>query len=147
MVREITVPKYAAQIDVPAEKPAPSMPLLFADISDDNLLSHGVPVEWLDDVRSADEDSVLELADHLPSEAAEALLELATGGSTHVVQLVSVDDDSFEHQDVQRRFRVMKISRNLNMRWITHGGNGLSSYIQLNASGAGNSCRGTLTQV
>ncbi|MEW8560571.1 MAG: UvrD-helicase domain-containing protein [Candidatus Thiodiazotropha sp.] len=121
MVREITVPKYVAQVDVPAEKPAPSKPLLFADISDDNLLSYGVPAEWLDDVRSADEDSVLELADHLPSEAAEALLELATGGSPHVAQPVSVDADPFEHPDAQRRFRVMKnieeLERALDYPW------------------------------
>ena len=33
------------------------------------------------DVREANEDSLLTLADHLPGEAAEALLELATGGT------------------------------------------------------------------
>lgn len=30
--------------------------------------------------RLANEDTLLELADHLPAEAAEALLQLATGG-------------------------------------------------------------------
>jgi hypothetical protein len=39
-----------------------------------------VPPEWLRDVREANDDSLLALADHLPNEAAEALLELATGG-------------------------------------------------------------------
>ena len=53
---------------------------LFADLSDDELLGYGVPAEWLDDVRAANEDSLLAAADHLPGEAAEALLELATGG-------------------------------------------------------------------
>ena len=52
---------------------------LFAGISEDELLGYGVPAEWLADVRSANEDTLLELADHLPSEAAEALLDLATG--------------------------------------------------------------------
>ncbi len=108
MVREITVPKYVAQIVVPVDEPPPSKPLLFPDISEDNLLSYGVPAEWLDDVRSADEDSVLELADHLPGEAAEALLGLATGGSPHVAEPVSVSADPFEHPDAQRHFRVMK---------------------------------------
>jgi hypothetical protein len=42
------------------------------------LLGYGVPAESLDDVRNATEDTLLELADHLPSEAAEALLDLAT---------------------------------------------------------------------
>lgn len=103
MVREITIPQYVAQVDV---QPGPPKPLLFTDISDDNLLSYGVPAEWLDDVRRADEDSLLELADHLPGEAAEALLELATGGTPQLVQPVGADP--FEHPDAQRRFRVMK---------------------------------------
>ena len=45
---------------------------------------YGVPLEWLADVKQADEDSLLVLADHLPVEAAEALLELATGGRPRV---------------------------------------------------------------
>ena len=55
-------------------------PRLFDHVADEELLSYGVPPEWLADVREANEDSLLTLADHLPSEAAEALLELATGG-------------------------------------------------------------------
>ncbi len=52
---------------------------LFLSVPADDLLSCGVPVEWLDEVRRATEDDLLELADHLPAEAAEALLDLATG--------------------------------------------------------------------
>ena len=52
---------------------------MFATVSDDDLLGYGVPVEWLPDVRRANEDSILEIAGHLPAEAAEALLNLATG--------------------------------------------------------------------
>ena len=59
------------EIEVPIQVPAPR-PALFAQRSDDELLSYGVPAEWLDDVKKADEDSVLVLADHLPKEAAEA---------------------------------------------------------------------------
>jgi mRNA-degrading endonuclease RelE of RelBE toxin-antitoxin system len=121
MVREITIPKYVSQVDIQADLPTPSKPLLFADISDDDLLGYGVPAEWLDDVRVANEDSVLELADHLPGEAAEALLELATGGTPQIAQLVSVSADPFEHPDAQRRFRVMKnveeLERALEYSW------------------------------
>ena len=53
-------------------------------LTDDVLLSYGVPAEWLADVRHANEDSLLDLADHLPAEAAEALLELATGGKPQI---------------------------------------------------------------
>ena len=45
---------------------------------DSDLLAYGVPCEWLADVKAATEDTVLGLADHLPAEASEALLELAT---------------------------------------------------------------------
>ncbi len=103
MVREITIPKYVEEEQVVLPKP-----LLFMDVSDDDLLAYGVPPEWLADVHRADEDSVLELADHLPAEAAEALLELATGGVPQISQPVAVSADPFEHPDAQRRFRVMK---------------------------------------
>jgi len=102
MVREITIPKY-----VETEQPAPSKPLLFSNLSGDDLLRYGVPDEWLEDVHAADEDSILELADHLPSEAAEALLELATGGIPQLAQYALPTPDPFEHPDAQRRFREM----------------------------------------
>ncbi|MBC8218259.1 MAG: ATP-dependent helicase, partial [Planctomycetes bacterium] len=102
-VKEITIPKY-----VEVEQPTPPKPLLFADVTDEDLLGYGVPAEWLDDVLKANEDTVLELADHLPSEAAEALLDLATGVKPQVAQPVAVGTDPFDHPDAQRRFRVMK---------------------------------------
>ena len=102
-VREIAVPTYVVE-----EQPTAPKPSLFADVPEDDLLSFGVPLEWLDDVRQADEDSLLELADHIPSEAAEALLELATGGMPRVILPVTTDVDPFDHPDAQRRFRVMQ---------------------------------------
>ncbi len=74
-VQKIIVPKYTEAV-----QPKRAKPLLFAHSSDDELLSYGVPPEWLADVRLANEDSLLDLSDHLPAEAAEALLELATNG-------------------------------------------------------------------
>lgn len=116
MVREITIPKY---VDV--DQPVPPKPLLFDGFSDDELLAYGVPTEWLNDVRIADEDSLLELADHLPSEASEALLELATGGAPKTVQPADTTKDPFEHPDAQRRFRVVKdideLERALDFPW------------------------------
>ncbi|HHJ19283.1 MAG TPA: DNA helicase [Gammaproteobacteria bacterium] len=121
MVREITVPKYVAPVDMQAEQATSQKPLLFTDITDDELLSYGVPAEWLDDVRATDEDGVLELADHLPAEAAEALLELATGGRPQITQPVIAIVDPFEHPDALRRFRVMKnveeLERALDYPW------------------------------
>lgn len=63
--------------------------LLFAHRSDDELLGYGVPAEWLADVRAADEDGLMALTDHLPKEAAEALLELATGGTPTVARVAA----------------------------------------------------------
>ncbi len=102
-VKEITIPKY-----VEVDQPTPSKPALFSGVAEEQLLGYGVPAEWLDDVRSVDEDSLLELSDHLPGEAAEALLELATGGEPQVVHPQATTTDPFEHPDAQRRFRVVK---------------------------------------
>lgn len=66
-----------------------------------------MPAEWLEDVRKATEDSLLMLADRLPAEAAEALLELATGGKPRVAKPTTPDTDPFQHPDAQRLFRVM----------------------------------------
>jgi hypothetical protein len=53
------------------------------------------------------EDTLLALADHLPAEAAEALLELATGGKPRVLRTQWPTANPFDHPDAQRRFRVM----------------------------------------
>jgi mRNA-degrading endonuclease RelE of RelBE toxin-antitoxin system len=115
-VQEIVVPKF-----VESPKPAPAKNLLFAKISDDDLLSYGVPAEWMKDVRQATDDTLLTLADHLPSEASEALLELATGGKPRVSQAVAVAISPFDHPDAQRRFRVMsnveELQRALEFPW------------------------------
>ena len=127
-VREIVVPVYTPAAAT-VNRPKPSTPL-FSDCPDDELLGYGVPAEWLDDVKQADEDSLLTLADHLPAEAAEALLELATGGrpSAAVAQVAVTGSGTpspatgehppmsflsitqarpFEHPDARRRFRVI----------------------------------------
>ncbi len=115
-VKEVVVPVY-----VQAEMPAPPKPRLFADNPDEELLGYGVPAEWLNDVRQANEDSLLLLADRLPGEAAEALLELATGGKPRVVQPATPVTNPFDHPDAQRRFRVMtnveELQRALDFPW------------------------------
>jgi mRNA-degrading endonuclease RelE of RelBE toxin-antitoxin system len=103
-VEEITVPVY---VEASRPKPKPFQSPLFAHLTDEVLLSYGVPVEWLNDVRKATEDSILTLSDHLPSEAAEALLELASGGKPQVLQRASAGANPFTHPDALRRFSVM----------------------------------------
>jgi mRNA-degrading endonuclease RelE of RelBE toxin-antitoxin system len=101
-VQEIAVPTYVAE-----EREAPVKAALFENVSEEDLLAFGVPVEWLNDVRNADEDQLLEIADHLPGEAAEALLELAIGGRPQRPAVAIGAVDPFDHPDAQRRFRVM----------------------------------------
>jgi mRNA-degrading endonuclease RelE of RelBE toxin-antitoxin system len=115
-VQDISIPTYltAAQQASPKAR-------LFEHVAEETLLSYGVPAEWLQDVRQADEDTLLQLADHLPSEAAEALLELATGGRPSAPKPAAAVTDPFEHPDAQRRFRVMtnveELARALDYPW------------------------------
>ncbi|HEY8884314.1 MAG TPA: UvrD-helicase domain-containing protein, partial [Chloroflexota bacterium] len=115
-VEEIIVPRF-----VDAERTPSPKPPVFGKLPDDVLLSYGVPTEWLAEVRLATEDSLLELAVHLPGEAAEALLQLATGVTPRVVQPVAAGTDPFEHPDARRRFRTVKdveeLERALDFPW------------------------------
>jgi len=116
-VKEIIIPQYKE-----TEKPAMQVkPLLFKNCSDDELLKYGVPTEWLDDVRKVSEDTILELADHLPGEAAEALLCLATGTQPQIIPPAAAGADPFKHPDAERRFRTMQnveeLERALEFPW------------------------------
>ena len=120
-VQEIIVPVYI-QAEL-AAKPEPKiqLPLIFANVSDDDFLGYGVPVDWLSDVRAATEDTLLALSDHLPAEASEALLELATGGKPRVAPPVEATASPFEHPDALRRFRILtnveELERALDFPW------------------------------
>jgi hypothetical protein len=113
-VREIVVPMY-----VQKATPQPSRPPLVG-VLDETLLGYGVPPEWVDEIRNADEDRLLVVAQHLPGEAAEAVLELATGGTPRRSAPATVADP-FTHPDAQRRFRVVasveELERALDAPW------------------------------
>src|SRR5579884_1606201 len=136
-VQEIPIPKYV-------QKPEQGKPLLFANLSDDQLLGYGVPVEWVEDVRAANEDSFFTLVEHLPREAAEALFSLAVGGvpsppaperpvalrsfatTARARMAAATIADPFAHPDAQRRFRVISSTAELERaldypweKWIT----------------------------
>ena len=101
---------------LPLPAPAPMTPaveqvakrtvLPFQALSVDELLGIGVPVDWTSDVQGASEDRFFELTEHLPAEAAEALLEyVGTGRLRRPAPDVPVDP--FAHPDALRRFRVV----------------------------------------
>ncbi|WP_373069951.1 UvrD-helicase domain-containing protein [Gemmatimonas sp.] len=129
-VQEIPIPVYieappedADGSEAPEKPKAPAVPEpLFTDITDDELLSFGVPEDWLPDVRAAcDERSLEVLASHLPAEAFEALWELATGGTPTVPVHAEPGSNPFEHPDAQRRFllvnTVEELQRALDFPW------------------------------
>jgi len=120
-VQEIVVPVYLQTEPVLPPRSAPVLKPLFAGRSDDELLGYGVPAEWLNDVKQATEDTLLAVADHLPAEAAEAVLELATGGKPRVATQPTPAANPFDHPDAQRRFRVMsnveELQRALDFPW------------------------------
>jgi hypothetical protein len=120
-VKEIAVPTYVQTETTARPKPSIETKPLFAGRSDDELLGYGVPAEWLKDIRTATEDTLLILADHLPAEAAEALLELATGGKPRMPQPAAILATPFDHPDALRRFRVManvvELQRALDFPW------------------------------
>ena len=101
--------------------PATLKPALFAHLTPLELLSYGVPEDLVPTVLQANEDSLLALADHLPGEAAEALVELATGGKPKPAPAPAPNADPFAHPDAQRRFRVMRdveeLDRALDYPW------------------------------
>jgi hypothetical protein len=124
----------------PSAAAASRKPLLFAGITDDTLLGYDVPTEWLTEVRQTNQDSLFEIADRLPQEAAEALLNLATGTTPEAPERTSVEADPFAHPDAQRRFRVLtnveELERALDYPWDKMGG--------LPASGSAAACRALL---
>jgi hypothetical protein len=125
-VEEVATPAPAA---VPVSAPMPDAPvpapLVFAALSADDLLGVGVPQDWLADVQAATEDSFLVLADHLPAEAAEALLDFAVSGRLRPAPVPVVEPgvpaDPVTHPDAQRRFRVVEnqeeLARALDAPW------------------------------
>ena len=122
-VQEITIPCYVSEQKV-------VHPVL-AHVSEYDLLEYGVPDEWIEEIKSADEDRLLEIAEHLPGEAAEAVLNLATG-SEAVKPVKTLPEpetgdpfapipDPFAHPDSLRRFRtienVEELERALEFPW------------------------------
>ncbi|TVQ98422.1 MAG: DNA helicase [Spirochaetaceae bacterium] len=89
--------------------------------TDDEMLSWGVPADWIKPLRAADDERLLAIAERLPAEAAEAVLEVATGGSPRPVAPAAPESDPFEHPEAQQRFRMVtgieELERALDYPW------------------------------
>ncbi|MEE3098222.1 MAG: 3'-5' exonuclease, partial [Pseudomonadota bacterium] len=105
-VEDVVIQRYVEE--------AVRKPRLFAAETDDALLSWGVPADWLSTVRDATEDTLLDIAGHLPPEAAEALLQTAVGERPQPASAAPASAmDPFAHPDAARRFKVMENEREL----------------------------------
>lgn len=122
-VEEIALPVYVEAdrpeaADVPQER---FQPPLFHALADDDLLGVGVPDDWLEDVRQSSEDRFFEIADHIPAEAAEALLDYVSTGILKPPAPVVPGVEPFAHPDAQRRFRILdnveELERALDAPW------------------------------
>lgn len=102
----------AADVSTPffPGEPEPSVPTvpIFTALTEDQLLTVGVPKDWTQDILAANEDEFLALAEHLPEEAAEALFEFAATGTLTVPEPMAEISDPFNHPDAWRRFRIME---------------------------------------
>ena len=124
-VEEIALPIYttpepqvAAVAHVPQER---FLPPLFLELSEEDLLGVGVPQDWVADVRQSSEDGFFEIADHIPAEAAEALLDYVGTGMLRKPEEPATGVNPFDHPDAQRRFRVLEdveeLERALDYPW------------------------------
>jgi len=106
---------------VKAAAPQPKKPKLFDNLRKFELMAFGVPEEWVDEVRSATEDTLFDVITHLPQEAQEALLKLAVGEKPEPPKPAAVEADPFAHPDAQRRFRMLtnaeELQRALDYPW------------------------------
>lgn len=109
-VEEVTFrPTHPVQAELPFASPVPptASPLpLFGSLSSEDVLSIGVPADWVKDVLATTEDGFFGLAAHLPQEASEALLEYAATGI--LPKPAQVDTTPISHPDAQRRFRILE---------------------------------------
>ena len=117
LVEEIAAP-FITKMDTLAYGVAdtpdqPYLPGPFSKLPVQALLDVGVPEDWVLDIRQASEDGFLDIAEHLPVEASEALLDYVSTGTLPQPAPVIPGMDPFEHPDAQRRFLVMENAEEL----------------------------------
>ena len=124
-VEEVTIPVYSAlepqEVPVAEAKREKVLLPLFLDLSEEDLLGVGVPQDWVADIHQSTEDGFFEISDHIPAEAAEALLDYASTGMLRKPETVTTGASPFDHPDAQRRFRVLEdveeLTRALEYPW------------------------------
>lgn len=99
------------------------LPVIFENLDNEQLLSIGVPEDWIEDILNADEETFLNIAEHLPQEASEILLEVASGDLSfdQAIKFAQINNEQinennnhgFTHPAAERRFRIVQDSEEL----------------------------------
>ncbi|MCW2275301.1 AAA family ATPase [Rhodoblastus acidophilus] len=94
---------------------------LFDNLRKLELMAFGVPAEWVEAVRGANDDTIFDVLPHLPQEAQEILLRLAVGEKAEPPKPAPPAADPFAHPDAQRRFLMVssleELQRALEFPW------------------------------
>ena len=103
LVEDVLPPARQGELDLTTPAVVETPP--FTGLSHDDLMSVGVPPDWLEAVIDASEDDFFVLVAHLPQEASQALLEYAATGRMPAPAAPAADP--LNHPDALRRFRVL----------------------------------------
>jgi hypothetical protein len=105
----VEIRERVEEVAAPAPKTAARLakPSLFGNLRKFELMAFGVPEQWVDEVRAADEDTLFDVIGHLPQEAQEALLKLAVGEKPETPKPAPAEADPYAHPDSLRRFRAL----------------------------------------
>ena len=105
--------------------------LLFDNLRKLELMSFGVPSEWIERVRAATEDTIFDVLPHLPQEAQEVLLRLAVGREVEPPKPAPCPLILSRILTHSGAFSWCRAWMNCSGRWIIRGTNGRSSYIPI----------------
>ena len=100
-VEEVAAPTMDLVEAARTPAPSPPSPPALGHLGADDLLAHGVPPSWTERLLAASEEDAYALTDHLPGEAAEAVLAFLLGEAPPAPQTAAEEEE-------QRRFRVVE---------------------------------------
>lgn len=93
--------------------PAAPVPPIFAALSADDVMDIGAPADWIDDILSWSEERFFEMADRLPAEVGERLLDYLANG--RLPALEPAPADPYSHPDTLRRVQPIASEEELRL--------------------------------
>ena len=104
---ELSPAPWNVPLEATEQPPATYYPGIFLKLTKDEILSVGVPPQWLDKIHNASENNFIDFIGRIPDEAWEALQYYHATGELKVPEPVAPGTDPFDHPDARRRFRVI----------------------------------------